>query len=67
MDAVPSNSHGNLDEQIAQLMQCKPLSEPEVPPLLLFTIFIISVRCHFCSFLYIYICWFECYCAGILC
>ncbi|PQP93820.1 putative protein phosphatase 2A-3 [Prunus yedoensis var. nudiflora] len=30
MDAVPSNSHGNLDEQIAQLMQCKPLSEPEV-------------------------------------
>lgn len=54
MDAVPSNSHGNLDEQIAQLMQCKPLSEPEVPPLLLFIIFIISVRCHFCYFLYIY-------------
>ena len=24
------NSHGNLDEQIAQLMQCKPLSEQEV-------------------------------------
>ncbi|KAF4350142.1 hypothetical protein G4B88_019271 [Cannabis sativa] len=29
MDSVPSNSHGNLDEQIAQLMQCKPLSEQE--------------------------------------
>ncbi|KAH7532306.1 hypothetical protein FEM48_Zijuj04G0006000 [Ziziphus jujuba var. spinosa] len=30
MDSVPSNSHGNLDEQIAQLMQCKPLSEQEM-------------------------------------
>lgn len=30
MDSVPSNSHGNLDEQISQLMQCKPLSEQEV-------------------------------------
>ncbi|XP_009612069.1 serine/threonine-protein phosphatase PP2A catalytic subunit isoform X1 [Nicotiana tabacum] len=31
MDPVPSSaSHGNLDEQIAQLMQCKPLSEQEV-------------------------------------
>ncbi|KAH9789215.1 serine/threonine-protein phosphatase PP2A-3 catalytic subunit [Citrus sinensis] len=30
LDSVPSNSHGNLDEQIAQLMQCKPLSEQEV-------------------------------------
>lgn len=29
-DPVPSNSHGNLDEQISQLMQCKPLSEQEV-------------------------------------
>uniref|UniRef100_A0A7N0TIH4 Serine/threonine specific protein phosphatases domain-containing protein n=1 Tax=Kalanchoe fedtschenkoi TaxID=63787 RepID=A0A7N0TIH4_KALFE len=27
---VDSNSHGNLDEQIEQLMQCKPLSEQEV-------------------------------------
>ncbi|GKV00451.1 hypothetical protein SLEP1_g13136 [Rubroshorea leprosula] len=27
--SVPSNSHGNLDEQIDQLMQCKPLSEQE--------------------------------------
>lgn len=28
---VPSsNSHGNLDEQIAQLIQCKPLAEQEV-------------------------------------
>ncbi|CAN4126122.1 unnamed protein product [Withania somnifera] len=25
-----ANTHGNLDEQISQLMQCKPLSEPEV-------------------------------------
>ncbi|RZR93873.1 hypothetical protein BHM03_00022460, partial [Ensete ventricosum] len=31
VNAVPApNSHGNLDEQIAQLMQCKPLSEQEV-------------------------------------
>ena len=29
-DPVSSNSHHNLDEQIAQLMQCKPLSEQEV-------------------------------------
>ncbi|XP_057539034.1 F-box/kelch-repeat protein At1g55270-like isoform X2 [Amaranthus tricolor] len=28
-DPVPSNSHHNLDAQIAQLMQCKPLSEQE--------------------------------------
>ncbi|KAG1347580.1 Serine/threonine-protein phosphatase [Cocos nucifera] len=27
---APASSHGNLDEQIAQLMQCKPLSEQEV-------------------------------------
>ncbi|KHG30742.1 Serine/threonine-protein phosphatase PP2A-4 catalytic subunit -like protein [Gossypium arboreum] len=27
--SVGSNSHGNLDEQISQLMQCKPLSEQE--------------------------------------
>ncbi|KAK4379608.1 hypothetical protein RND71_001470 [Anisodus tanguticus] len=25
-----ASTHGNLDEQISQLMQCKPLSEPEV-------------------------------------
>ncbi|XP_019233320.1 PREDICTED: S-type anion channel SLAH3-like [Nicotiana attenuata] len=31
MDPVPSSaSHGNLDEQIAQLMQCKPLSKQEL-------------------------------------
>ena len=30
VDQINSNSHGNLDEQIAQLMQCKPLSEQEV-------------------------------------
>ncbi|PPR84812.1 hypothetical protein GOBAR_AA35902 [Gossypium barbadense] len=29
--SVGSNSHGNLDEQISQLMQCKPLSEQECP------------------------------------
>ncbi|PPD81783.1 hypothetical protein GOBAR_DD21300 [Gossypium barbadense] len=28
--SVDSNSHGNLDEQISQLMQCKPLAEQEV-------------------------------------
>ncbi|CAN6453567.1 unnamed protein product [Victoria cruziana] len=30
VDLVSSNSHGNLDSQIVQLMQCKPLSEQEV-------------------------------------
>lgn len=30
LDSVPSNAHGGLDEQISQLMQCKPLSEQEV-------------------------------------
>ncbi|KAH7560398.1 hypothetical protein JRO89_XS10G0010600 [Xanthoceras sorbifolium] len=30
LDSVPSNTHGGLDEQISQLMQCKPLSEQEV-------------------------------------
>lgn len=29
-DLVAESTHGNLDEQIAQLMQCKPLSETEV-------------------------------------
>ncbi|KAG6395087.1 hypothetical protein SASPL_145679 [Salvia splendens] len=29
-DLVAENTHGNLDEQIAQLNQCKPLSEPDV-------------------------------------
>nr|GEY35363.1 hypothetical protein [Tanacetum cinerariifolium] len=28
-----SNSHGNLDEQISQLIQCKPLNESEVKTL----------------------------------
>ncbi|XP_073109868.1 serine/threonine-protein phosphatase PP2A catalytic subunit isoform X3 [Elaeis guineensis] len=30
VDPVPANSHGNVEEQISQLMQCKPLSEQEV-------------------------------------
>ncbi|KAF5178264.1 Serine/threonine-protein phosphatase PP2A catalytic subunit, partial [Thalictrum thalictroides] len=30
VDLVSSNSNGDLDEQISQLMQCKPLSEQEV-------------------------------------
>ncbi|RZC77720.1 hypothetical protein C5167_001921 [Papaver somniferum] len=30
IDVITPNSHGNLDEEIAQLMQCKPLSEQEV-------------------------------------
>ncbi|KAJ0020568.1 hypothetical protein Pint_31368 [Pistacia integerrima] len=29
LDSVPSNTNGSLDEQISQLMQCKPLSEQE--------------------------------------
>ncbi|KAF8396018.1 hypothetical protein HHK36_017630 [Tetracentron sinense] len=30
LDPVPSNSNGHLDEQISQLIRCKPLSEQEV-------------------------------------
>jgi hypothetical protein len=30
LDSVATNAHGNLDEEISQLMQCKPLSEQEV-------------------------------------
>ncbi|KAE9459865.1 hypothetical protein C3L33_08232, partial [Rhododendron williamsianum] len=30
VDLAASSTHGNVDEQIGQLMQCKPLSEPEV-------------------------------------
>lgn len=30
LDPVPSGAQGNLDEEISQLMQCKPLSEQEV-------------------------------------
>ncbi|GKV38797.1 hypothetical protein SLEP1_g46669 [Rubroshorea leprosula] len=30
LDSMSLNSHGNLDDQIDQLMQCKPLSEQEV-------------------------------------
>ena len=29
-DLVAESTHGNLDEQIAQLKECKPLAEPEV-------------------------------------
>ncbi|KAJ0964450.1 hypothetical protein J5N97_029572 [Dioscorea zingiberensis] len=29
VNPAPPSSHGNLDEQISQLMQCKPLSEQE--------------------------------------
>ena len=43
-DPVPSsNNHGNPDEEISQLMQCKPLSEQEVP-------FLISFFCVFFFF-----------------
>lgn len=34
-DLIAPTTHGNLDEQISQLMQCKPLSETEVTLLLL--------------------------------
>jgi len=45
LDSVASNTHGNLDEQISQLMQCKPLSEQEVTPFF-------SVKSfYFCAFL----------------
>ncbi|XP_020261378.1 uncharacterized protein LOC109837506 [Asparagus officinalis] len=38
IDPVPSsNSHGNLDEQITQLMQCKPLSKHEVISITLYS------------------------------
>ncbi|KAJ0980080.1 hypothetical protein J5N97_015554 [Dioscorea zingiberensis] len=30
VNPAPPSSHGNLDEQISQLLQCKPLSEQEV-------------------------------------
>ncbi|KAJ0965990.1 hypothetical protein J5N97_027128 [Dioscorea zingiberensis] len=30
VNPAPPSSHRNLDEQISQLMQCKPLSEQEV-------------------------------------
>lgn len=49
MDSVSSNSHGNLDEQISQLMQCKPLNEQEVPTfflLLLFFVFFVPSSCY---------------------
>lgn len=34
MDLVSPSTHGNVDEQISQLMQCKPLSESEVGAIL---------------------------------
>ena len=49
MDSVPSNSHGNLDEQISQLMQCKPLSEQEVLLLLLFS-FLLIYHYNYCHY-----------------
>lgn len=43
---VPSsNAHGNVDEQIVQLMQCKPLSEQEVRNLVLFFLCFLVDRC----------------------
>ncbi|KAJ0976795.1 hypothetical protein J5N97_012269 [Dioscorea zingiberensis] len=30
VNPAPPSSHGNLDEQISQLMQCKPLSEQKL-------------------------------------
>ncbi|KAK8961532.1 hypothetical protein KSP40_PGU005574 [Platanthera guangdongensis] len=52
---VPASSHGNLDEQIAQLMQCKPLSEQEVfstrSPLFFLNSF---STCNFFAFLLFY-------------
>jgi hypothetical protein len=46
LDSVATNAHGNLDEEISQLMQCKPLSEQEV------ILFFFSVKSfYFCAFL----------------
>lgn len=46
---LASDTHGNLDEQISQLMQCKPLIEPEV-------LFLISYFVLFCILGFL---WFE--------
>ncbi|GKV00454.1 hypothetical protein SLEP1_g13138 [Rubroshorea leprosula] len=48
--SVPSNSHGNLDEQIDQLMQCKPLSEQEVTILLLYWVVNVNGFVDSCCF-----------------
>lgn len=42
-DPFPSTTNGNLDEQISQLSQCKPLSEQEVFFLPLFLILIATL------------------------
>lgn len=40
MDAsVASSAHGNIDEQISQLMECKPLSEQDVIIFLILILF----------------------------
>ncbi|KAG6492370.1 hypothetical protein ZIOFF_047333 [Zingiber officinale] len=49
MSASPvpaSDTHGNLDEQIAQLMQCKPLSEQEVASRSWFLAYFVRVLCE---------------------
>ena len=33
-NSIPTDATLDLDEQISQLMQCKPLSEQQVPPIL---------------------------------
>ena len=52
MESVPSNTHGGLDEQISQLMQCKPLSEQEV---LLLLLIIILILIHYPDFFEIFL------------
>ena len=49
MESVPSNTHGGLDEQISQLMQCKPLSEQEV------LLLIILILIHYPDFFEIFL------------
>ncbi|RWW86266.1 hypothetical protein BHE74_00004965 [Ensete ventricosum] len=45
VNPVPASvTHGNLDDQIAQLMQCKPLAEQEVLSYLFFSFLFYSVR-----------------------
>ncbi|RWW82528.1 hypothetical protein BHE74_00009003, partial [Ensete ventricosum] len=51
VNTVPASaSHGNLDEQIAQLMQCKPLLEQEVLSLSLSLSLSLCLHFDFCLF-----------------
>jgi hypothetical protein len=54
LDSVATNAHGNLDEEISQLMQCKPLSEQEVTLFLHKKFpFLCFLRCFFFDFFFV--------------